>query len=66
LILEAKPDRAPAQEWVQLIGGIRRTLGKFVAAQIECANNERIRVDALCNCSISFVLLLLGWQTIAV
>ena len=66
LILETKPDRAPAEEWVQLISDVCHTLGKFIATQIECANNERIRADLLSNASISFVLLLLRRQSFAV
>ena len=66
LILETKPDSAPAKERVQLIADVHCTSSQFIAAEIKCSNDQRIRTYALRNLSVGFVLLVLAWQGFAI
>src|SRR5882724_1720883 len=61
-VLKTKADRAPAKERVQLIGVIYCARSQFIAAEIKCSNNERIRADAFRNFSINFILFVLRWE----
>ena len=46
-ILEAKPDRAPAEKRIQLVRPIRVLSDEFVAPEVEGANDERRGAPAL-------------------
>ena len=65
-VLQTETNGAPAEERIQLIAHIDCADGKFVATEIEGANDERVWFDLLSDFSIRFVLLLFARQRIAI
>ena len=62
---EAEPDGAPAEERIHLLRQLQ-VRGKFVAAQIERADDDRMRFQRGGDLAINFVLVLLARQAVAV
>ena len=60
-VLETKTDGAPAKKRIQLVANIDRPGCQLITAEVECANDQRMRQDLLCHFAICFVLLLLAW-----
>ena len=56
---EAEPDGAPAEKRIHLLRELQ-VRGKFVAAQIERADDDRLRLQRGGDLAINLILLLLG------
>ena len=62
---EAETDCAPAEKRIHLLGELE-VRGKFVAAEVERADDDGLRFERGGHFAINFVLLLLGRQAFAV
>ena len=64
-VIKTKPDRATTEKRIQLVVSLDR-VGDFVAAEIECANDERMRRDIFGNLAVGFVLFVLRRHVLAI
>src|ERR1043166_9756245 len=65
-VLETKTNCPPAEKRIEFVTDIDRSNRELVAAEIERANNERIRVNPLGDFSVSLVLLFFARQRVAI
>ncbi len=63
--LQTKPNGAPSQERIELLGKIERA-HELIASQIERANDDAVRAHFLRNLAIGTILILLVWKLGAV
>ena len=62
-IFQTKTDCAPAKKRVELVRSVYNSQSQLIAAEIKCANDQRMRPNPLRNPEISFILFVLTWQT---
>src|SRR5204863_8220168 len=64
-LLEAKPNGAPTEEWIHFLRHLQ-VRKKFVAAQVQGANNDRAGLQCGGDLAVSLILLFFRWQGVPI